>query len=161
MNRHKLPLARHASNEQGGWVKIGKQLKLSHKPMGLASMERVTVYKTRTLLYFTSTIYMPNSVSQFDLLIIAADYARFASLQQNCCKCFLNSVSSVIRDLAFAIRNRYYGTHVLYGHVIGVHTNIHTETALLSCALMYQKQMRTYLYVPFCKVVSIGTSLIS
>ena len=38
-----LPLARHAANEYKGWVKIVKQFRLSHKPRGLASIERVTV----------------------------------------------------------------------------------------------------------------------
>ena len=40
---HNLPLARHAANECGGWVKIVKRFRLSHKPMGLASIERMTV----------------------------------------------------------------------------------------------------------------------
>ena len=36
-------LTNHAANEYGGWVKIVKRFRLSHKPMGLASVERVTV----------------------------------------------------------------------------------------------------------------------
>ena len=42
-NRHNLPLARHAANEYGGWVKIVKWLGLTRKLVGLASIERVTV----------------------------------------------------------------------------------------------------------------------
>ena len=42
-NRHNLPLDRHAANKYGGWVKIVKRFRLSHKPLGLASLERVTV----------------------------------------------------------------------------------------------------------------------
>ena len=34
---------RHATNEYGGCVKIMKPFRLSHKPMGLVSVERVTV----------------------------------------------------------------------------------------------------------------------
>ena len=43
MKRHNPPLARHAANECGGWVKIVKWFRLYHKPMGMASIERVTV----------------------------------------------------------------------------------------------------------------------
>ena len=43
MNRYNLPLARHAANEYGGWIKIVKWFRLSHKPIGLDSIERVTV----------------------------------------------------------------------------------------------------------------------
>ena len=43
VDRHNLPLARHAANEYGGWVKIVKQFRLSHKPMGSASMVRVMI----------------------------------------------------------------------------------------------------------------------
>ena len=42
-NFSNLPLARHAANEYGGWVKIVKWFGLSHKLMGLASIDRVTV----------------------------------------------------------------------------------------------------------------------
>ena len=49
MNRHNLPLTRHAANEYVGWVKIVKRRRLYHKSMGLVSMERVTV----KLLYYT------------------------------------------------------------------------------------------------------------
>ena len=44
-------LARHAANEYEGWVKIVKPFILSHKPMGLASIERVQYDKQQ--LYFT------------------------------------------------------------------------------------------------------------
>ena len=57
------------------------------------------MYKTTTLLYFASTIHMPNSASKFELPIIATDFCVF----QNSYKCFLNCVSSVVRDLTFAI----------------------------------------------------------
>ena len=43
MNRHNRSLARHAANEYGGWVKIVKRFRLSHKAMGMASIERATV----------------------------------------------------------------------------------------------------------------------
>ena len=43
MSRHNLPLARHEANEYRGSVKIVTQFRLSHKPMGLASVETVTV----------------------------------------------------------------------------------------------------------------------
>ena len=43
VNGNNLPLERHAANEYGGWVKIVKWFRLSHKPVGLASVERVTV----------------------------------------------------------------------------------------------------------------------
>ena len=43
MNRHNLPFARYAANEYGGWVKIVKRFRLSHKAMGLTSIERVAV----------------------------------------------------------------------------------------------------------------------
>ena len=43
MNRHDLWLTRHAANEYGGWVKIVKWFRLSDKPVGLASIERVTI----------------------------------------------------------------------------------------------------------------------
>ena len=43
MNRYNLLLARHAANDYGGWVMIVKWFRLSRKPMGLASIERVTV----------------------------------------------------------------------------------------------------------------------
>ena len=36
-------LTRHATNEYGACVKIGKRFTLSHTPMELASIERVTV----------------------------------------------------------------------------------------------------------------------
>ena len=42
MNRHML-LARHATAEYGGWVKLVKRFRLSHKLKGLASVERVTI----------------------------------------------------------------------------------------------------------------------
>ena len=38
-----LLLARHAANEDGDRVKIGKWFRLDHKPTGLASVERVIV----------------------------------------------------------------------------------------------------------------------
>ena len=38
-----MKIARHAANEYGGWGNIVKQFRLSHKPMGLASIEGVTV----------------------------------------------------------------------------------------------------------------------
>ena len=41
---HNLRLTRHAVNEYGGWAKIVKLFRLSHKPMGLASIARLTVY---------------------------------------------------------------------------------------------------------------------
>ena len=43
MSIHKIPLTKHAANEYGGWVKIVNQFRLSHKPMGPASIERLTV----------------------------------------------------------------------------------------------------------------------
>ena len=43
VNGNNLPLERHAANEYGGWVKIVKWFRLSHKPVGLASVESVTV----------------------------------------------------------------------------------------------------------------------
>ena len=43
VNRHNLLLIKHAAYEYGSWVKIVKQFRLSHKLMGLASIERVTV----------------------------------------------------------------------------------------------------------------------
>ena len=42
MNRHNLPLTSHAANECEGWLKIVLQFKLSHKPMGLASINNFT-----------------------------------------------------------------------------------------------------------------------
>ena len=39
---HILPLARQAANEYGGWVKIMKHFRLSHKPIVLTPFERVT-----------------------------------------------------------------------------------------------------------------------
>ena len=39
MNRHNLLLARHAAYEYGGWVKIVKLFRLSHKPTRLAILE--------------------------------------------------------------------------------------------------------------------------
>ena len=35
--RQNLLFARHVANEYGGWVKIVKQFRMSHKPMGQAS----------------------------------------------------------------------------------------------------------------------------
>ena len=43
MNRHNLPLARHATNEYEGWVEIMISFRLYHEPKGLASIERVMV----------------------------------------------------------------------------------------------------------------------
>ena len=40
---HNLPLTWHAASEYGGLLEIVKRFRLSHKSMGLASMERVTV----------------------------------------------------------------------------------------------------------------------
>ena len=40
MNRHNQLLARHASNEYGGWVKIVKRFTQFHKPMLMG--ERIT-----------------------------------------------------------------------------------------------------------------------
>ena len=42
MNNNNLLLAKHAANGYGGWVKIVRMI-LSHKPMALAAIERVTV----------------------------------------------------------------------------------------------------------------------
>ena len=43
MNRDNLLLAMHAANEYGDWVKIVIWFRLSRKPMGMPSVERVTV----------------------------------------------------------------------------------------------------------------------
>ena len=43
MNRYNLPLVRYAANEYRGWVKIVKWFRLSHKPMGLVTIERMTI----------------------------------------------------------------------------------------------------------------------
>ena len=45
MNRHNLPLAGHAANKYGGWLKVKgcNTFRLSYiSPMGLASIERIT-----------------------------------------------------------------------------------------------------------------------
>ena len=43
MNRHNPRHTRHSANEYGGWVKIVKWFKLSHKPVRLALAERFSV----------------------------------------------------------------------------------------------------------------------
>ena len=43
VNRQNLSPARHAANEYGDWVKIVTRIRLSHKPRGLSSIERVAV----------------------------------------------------------------------------------------------------------------------
>ena len=43
MNKHNLLLASHTANEYGGWVKIVKRFRLFHRPMGLSSVESVTI----------------------------------------------------------------------------------------------------------------------
>ena len=40
---YNLPCTRHAANEYEGWVKIVNRFRLSHEPMGMGSIERVTV----------------------------------------------------------------------------------------------------------------------
>ena len=64
MNRQSLPFDRHAANEYGGWVKIAKRFRPSHKPMGLVSLERVTVSiinNNFTFIYLSIFKYVLNT----------------------------------------------------------------------------------------------------
>ena len=102
VSSHNLQLTRHAANECRGWVNIVIWFRLSYTPRGLASVDRVIMWKTATIpctLYHLVKVYKCVGLVK-PYIPVGSEEWRYLSSHKRCTVAywglpFLSSVASL------------------------------------------------------------------